>query len=442
VYRGQSNGEWKVISGLYRRIQESKKNAKLKQLNVSHQDVIEYLREKIVEAKKRISVHQQSEIQEMNDINLLVEMQHYGGATNLIDFSFNSLIALYFACFGNQDVDGKVFCINYINQHKVLSVPSNKINSEDLLSHLFPSPPGQFYAYSPNHSNPRIIKQDSIFIFNDVGYIEDNLIDHVFIIKANCKANIMQDLRDFSGITEESIYPDFLGYLQANNHRIPFKIKNAQDYFEQGVLAQKNKNYNHAIEYYKKSIELDPEQAKPYLEIARCFRQLEKFKDALKNCLDSLTISSDAFMAWNELGIIQTYLHDYTEAKSAFIKAEDLVKNEHQKIILTNNRGWMYICFSEHEQAKEILLPLMKEEKPFHQAINLGHCYLFSNNEGEAINCYIIAFKNARNENEFWKSLESDYRLVPMSKFGVTKEIFEKIREKIVAQTISNVDFI
>lgn len=431
VYRGQSQSEWKLVSGVYRRIEESKRIAKLKQINVSNQDVIEYLKEKIIEAKKRISIHQKSELQEMNDINLLVEMQHYGGATNLIDFSFNSLIALYFASNGNPEKDGKVFCINYSNPYRVLSVNSKKTNSKDLLSELFPSPEGTFYAYSPNHSNPRIIKQDSIFIFNDVGYINESLIDYALIIKAECKNDIVQELRDLSGITEESIYPDFLGYLQANNYRIPFKIKNSQDYFEQGVLSHKNKNYIQAIEYYKKSIELDAEQPRPYLEIARCLRQNEDFEAALKYCQKSLEINSNILMTWNELGIIYTYLHNFSDAKSAFIKAKTLVTNENQSYIADNNIGWMYMCFSEFKLAKEILLPLMKSEKPFHQAINLGHCHLFLNEDDEAINYYRIAFHNATSENEFWKNMDSDFRLIPMSKYGISEEKFIEIKDRI-----------
>ena len=429
VYRGQSDFTWKAVSGVYRRIEESKKLAKLKQTNVSSNDVLDYLKGKLHEARKRISAHQMLEIKEMNDISLLVEMQHYGGATNLIDFSLNPLISLYFASIGSPNTDGRVFCITYSNPYKVLSGRS------ELLADLFPSPVGKLYAYSPSHSNPRIIKQDSIFIFNDIGYIDDSLIDHNFLINAESKVQIIQDLRDIAGITEESIYPDFIGYLQANNFRIPFKIKNAQDYFEQAVPFHRNGNFMEAIEYYKKSLELDSEQWKPHLGIAQCLRQLENFSESAKYSRRATELEPTLFMNWNEFAIINTYLHDYTEAKSSFSKAEQLIENESQQQIYAGNFGWMYMCFGEWDLAKGLLEPLVNEEKPYHHAINLGHCYLIEKNPDMAIKMYLIAYQNSRTPAMFWNSMDSDYRHIPLSRFDISNEIFKEIKDAIKEKT-------
>ena len=40
---------------------------------------------------------------------LLAKLQHYGVDTRLLDMTKNSLVALYFACKGNEDKDGEVF---------------------------------------------------------------------------------------------------------------------------------------------------------------------------------------------------------------------------------------------------------------------------------------------------------------------------------------------
>ena len=45
---------------------------------------------------------------ETTDFELLTEIQHYGGKTNLIDFTTDYLIALFFACDGHHDKDGRV----------------------------------------------------------------------------------------------------------------------------------------------------------------------------------------------------------------------------------------------------------------------------------------------------------------------------------------------
>ena len=41
-------------------------------------------------------------------INLLVKLQHFGIPTRLLDVTYNSLVALYFACIKEEDKDGEV----------------------------------------------------------------------------------------------------------------------------------------------------------------------------------------------------------------------------------------------------------------------------------------------------------------------------------------------
>jgi hypothetical protein len=42
-------------------------------------------------------------------LKLLLELQHYGAATGLVDFSRDFLIALWFAAHDNKGKNGKVF---------------------------------------------------------------------------------------------------------------------------------------------------------------------------------------------------------------------------------------------------------------------------------------------------------------------------------------------
>ena len=44
--------------------------------------------------------------EETKDFEILTEIQHYGGKTNLIDFTMDYFIALFFACDGRYDEDG------------------------------------------------------------------------------------------------------------------------------------------------------------------------------------------------------------------------------------------------------------------------------------------------------------------------------------------------
>jgi hypothetical protein len=46
--------------------------------------------------------------EKLNDLELLLELQHYGAATGLVDFSRDFLIALWFAAHGNKGKNGKI----------------------------------------------------------------------------------------------------------------------------------------------------------------------------------------------------------------------------------------------------------------------------------------------------------------------------------------------
>ena len=48
---------------------------------------------------------------ETQTLELLTELQHYGGKTNLIDFTIDYLIAIFFACSGEPKEDGRVFLL-------------------------------------------------------------------------------------------------------------------------------------------------------------------------------------------------------------------------------------------------------------------------------------------------------------------------------------------
>ena len=49
------------------------------------------------------------------DIEVVTELQHYKGKTNLIDFSRNLYIALFFACESSIKAKGRIIAVNIAN---------------------------------------------------------------------------------------------------------------------------------------------------------------------------------------------------------------------------------------------------------------------------------------------------------------------------------------
>ena len=90
IYRGQANTDWALNPSVYRdgRFQHEKN----------------YICE-----MERVAP---SAFLGMNRIEKLIMMQHYGLPTRLLDFTKNSLVALYFACCSESDKDGVVYEIH------------------------------------------------------------------------------------------------------------------------------------------------------------------------------------------------------------------------------------------------------------------------------------------------------------------------------------------
>lgn len=116
-----------------------------------------------------------------NTIDLLSKMQHYGLPTRLIDFTFNPLVALYFAAISDYDCDGKIYVLshrvqlekkyNYIFED-VPESPDGQVHLCSLSEEYFDSLVsdlqfGGFFSskiYHPKYISQREINQSAVFL--------------------------------------------------------------------------------------------------------------------------------------------------------------------------------------------------------------------------------------------------------------------------------------
>ncbi len=122
----------------------------------------------------------------VEELERLSEIQHYGGKTNLIDFTEDYLIALFFACDGSPRENGRL-----ILQEKALL---------------------KAYIAEPYEPINRVIAQKSVFIEHPDGFIEPNGND-VINIPAFLKKPLREHLDRYHGITPATIYNDIHGFI-------------------------------------------------------------------------------------------------------------------------------------------------------------------------------------------------------------------------------------
>ncbi len=169
VYRGEPECYEVVSSGLYRKCPERTHEAF--DIGRVEQEIIE-------------SARQYTSL--TNETEILAEIQHYGGKTNLIDFTTDYLVALFFACAGGDGKDGRV----------VLQWPD------------------QGTVVEPRQKNNRIISQKSVFVRPWRGFIVPSARDETVVVPSDLKEGLLSFLARFHGISERTVYNDIHGFIR------------------------------------------------------------------------------------------------------------------------------------------------------------------------------------------------------------------------------------
>ena len=148
-----------------------------------------------------------------DDDEILAEIQHFGGSTNLLDFTDDYLVALFFASADRQEEHGRV----------VLHWPNSKA------------------VVRPKQTNNRVVFQKSVFIRPRRGFIVPDAADETIVVPACLKRSILGFLERFHGIFERSIYNDIHGYIR---HQNPNRSRYAAALREALAKPQRNPSFD------------------------------------------------------------------------------------------------------------------------------------------------------------------------------------------------------
>lgn len=288
LYRGLAKADWDVSSSAYRRIEKSENDSTFTSDSMIHG----YTAELLNDASLRGFRERQSK--NLSDLEMLAELQHYGAATCLIDFSENAMIALWFACDECPTCDGKVVAVETGDTTDFLTISYEDINKpiESFIDQ------GKWWKWKPDSINNRIVSQQSTFLFGK-GRIEKWEVEYKDIgIEANEKENIRGTLKKSFGIGEQSLFNDLDGFARYNSQNRPYLLTTERLY-SLGKSFHQQKNLKRAIEYYEKTIEYNLHSYKAYHDcrVARAqllLRELEySWNDSRKKCNE----------LWNKLAI-------------------------------------------------------------------------------------------------------------------------------------------
>ena len=278
IFRGESQCHEKVSSGLYRELK------KLRMLDRG----VEVFQDQELKYVKRYGY-----TQKIDEFEILTEIQHFGGKTNLIDFTTCYYIALFFACEKSPSKNGRV-----ILQDK------NGVIKDNIIEPCDPDP------------RSRVRVQKSIFVKPHDGFIE---VDKKIVIPKDLKLPLLKYLKKEIGISIKTIYPDLYGFVSSQYIRwsVYEEIDNGNNRLKSGEEAetyqQKAKNYEQAIQHFTNAIDnavqLDEGLAvaydgrgSAYLSIGELGNSKGELENAIADFTEAIKHKSDCPDAYNNRG--------------------------------------------------------------------------------------------------------------------------------------------
>jgi tetratricopeptide (TPR) repeat protein len=308
IYRGEPKHYDKVSSSLYRKHSD---------IEPKHFKIVQ---DEILKLAKRYT-------SENKPFEILAELQHYGGATNLIDFTSDYLIALFFACEGSD--------FRYEDGRVILLKKTKEINGQIGL---------------PQNPKNRVIAQKSIFVQPPSGFIK---ADHIVNIPKDLKQPMLDYLRKCHGIYIETIYNDLHGFIKYQNVH-----QSAYTELYIGRTDQSEKRYTQAIEHYTKAIEINPQMAFAYYNRGNAKSDMKNYEEALKDYKTAIQLfpdySESFFNRANtnaDLYRFQEAIDDYDEAIR--LGSENAIFNKGNALVCTGRFDEALQCYRESE-LKEI----------------------------------------------------------------------------------------
>jgi len=196
-FRGQGYEAWGLVPGIMRNDAFTEHESEM---------FAEFKRDALARVEKEFRT----------DGQWLALAQHYGLPTRLLDWTENALVALYFACKGEPDLDGRLFLlypallngVNYKPHVGIIDI--DDFSSNDALRTYLDGyePHRPPIAVTVKPSFDRVISQQGSFTIHQN---KDDFSSHEavksFVIPKASKAKIIDELA-ILGCTSKSVFPD------------------------------------------------------------------------------------------------------------------------------------------------------------------------------------------------------------------------------------------
>ena len=285
IYRGEPKHHDTISSSLYREYRD---------IESEHFDIA-VVQEDILREAREYTPHK------MEDFELLATLQHFGDKTNLIDFTTDYLVALFFACDGEPEEPGRVILLQKQSEAYTVEKPPGTIR--------------------------RAETQKSIFVQAPKGFVQP---DRIVSVPADLKSALLDHLRKHHDISTKTIYNDLQGFIENRGLH-----KSAYTEFYEGLTCQergnssktqeeKQKWYDAAITHYTEAVGLKPDFVEAYNNHGVAYAHKGDFDAAIQSYNTAIVLNPEHTKVYNNRGAAYDDKGEFDRAIQDFDKAIDL----------------------------------------------------------------------------------------------------------------------
>ena len=376
IYRGENKCHPSVSSSLYRDFNIKDDNFDI--------ELVE--KEMLNDAKKHVgelALNESARGTEVpidtEDLERLTELQHYGGKTNFIDFTTDYLIALFFACDGEPEKHGRVILQK----------------SEEIESRV----------HQPQKPRHRVVAQKSIFVRPPHGFFYPDKEKEVVRIEKHLKQEMLSYLRNYHGISTQTIYNDLHGFIKHQDRH-----GDAYTYFYRGMARQnradkatspdnKQDEYRSAIDHYTKAMELNPEYAEAYYSRGSTYLKINEIPEAIQDFSKTIELNPEYAEAYYSRGKAYDTKGEIPEAIQDYNKTIEL-NPEYTEAYYS--RGSTYLKINEIPEAIQDYNKAIELNENVEAYYSRGSTYLNTDEIPEAIQDYNKAIELNENVEAYY----------------------------------------
>lgn len=332
----------------------------------------------------------------LTKLQKLAILRHHGAATGFLDFTANLLVAIWFACSEEPDVDGKVF---------VLDIGAPLAGRIDNLTGLGSDGASPIVYYEPDRSlGPRVIAQQSYLVYGTPA--ELIRLSRSVVVPKQLKKATLDYLKNF-GLSELTLYGDAPGVAAANtvDKELPsISLLSPTQHRDIGTTAYREGRFEDALASYQLFAAAQPGVAQPHCLEGDALAALGRFNEAIEAYTRALERAGRPIelgpktVATKDLieSMSQTLLYNRGNARAAVGDHRGAVADYGQALQLGQgpkrdvlyNRGNSKLAMSLFTEAHEDFMAAWSEREGSDAALAMGNCMAQAWEFEEALKSY------------------------------------------------------